>query len=85
MALAPSSYFSFNRSAVTNLSFYGGSSSSCEEKGGEDGASHIFAAYRTLCGSLMNVLLHDNEEAVAEAARAFGNFSRDPEVAPSII
>ncbi|CAM9300125.1 unnamed protein product [Ectocarpus sp. 12 AP-2014] len=31
-----------------------------------------------LCGHLVKVLLHPNAEAVAEAARAFGNFSRDP-------
>lgn len=31
-----------------------------------------------LCGHLVKVLLHPNTEAVAEAARAFGNFSRDP-------
>lgn len=30
-----------------------------------------------LCGHLVKVLLHPNAEAVAEAARAFGNFSRD--------
>jgi len=42
--------------------------------------NHIFSAHERVCGSLVNVLLHDNEEAVAEAARAFGNFSRDAEV-----
>lgn len=31
-----------------------------------------------LCGHLVKVLLHPNPEVVAEAARAFGNFSRDP-------
>lgn len=31
-----------------------------------------------LCGHLVKVLLHPNVEAVTEAARAFGNFSRDP-------
>ncbi|CAM9429533.1 unnamed protein product, partial [Pylaiella littoralis] len=31
-----------------------------------------------LCGQLVKVLLYPNAEAVAEAARAFGNFSRDP-------
>ncbi|CAM9197269.1 unnamed protein product, partial [Laminaria digitata] len=31
-----------------------------------------------LTGHLVKVLLHPNAEAVAEAARAFGNFSRDP-------
>lgn len=30
-----------------------------------------------LCGHLIKVLLHRNAEAVTEAARAFGNFSRD--------
>lgn len=31
-----------------------------------------------LCGHLVKVLFHPNVEAVTEAARAFGNFSRDP-------
>lgn len=33
------------------------------------------------CLYLYDVLLHDHEEAIAEAARAFGNLSRDPQVA----
>jgi len=55
-------------SAVTNLSFYTGR------------PNHLFALAQPLCTALLDVLLHPNEEAVAEAARAFGNFSRDPEV-----
>jgi hypothetical protein len=69
-------------SAVTNLSFYleaahrrtGG-----EGKEGED-SNVIFGELERVCGCLVGVLLHENEEAVAEAARAFGNFSRDAEV-----
>jgi len=55
-------------SAVTNLSFY-----TCRP-------SQLFALAQPLCTALLDVLLHPNEEAVAEAARAFGNFSRDSEV-----
>ncbi|CAM9830636.1 unnamed protein product, partial [Ectocarpus fasciculatus] len=36
------------------------------------------AREEVLCGHLVKVLLHPNAEAVAEATRAFGNFSRDP-------
>jgi hypothetical protein len=45
-----------------------------------DGApaeNFIFRSHKRLCSDLVEVLLHNNEEAVAEAARAFGNFSRD--------
>jgi hypothetical protein len=57
-------------SAVTNLSFYGGG----------DQTNRLFALAPPLCTHLLDVLLHPNEEAVAEAARAFGNFSRNAEV-----
>jgi armadillo repeat-containing protein 2 len=55
-------------SAVTNLSFYVG-----------DG-DQLFPLRQEMCLYLYDVLLYDNAEAIAEAARAFGNLSRDAEV-----
>ena len=55
-----------------------------ETQGGSDAEadppSFIFAGYREICNDLVGVLIHQNDEAVAEAARAFGNFSRDAQV-----
>merc|ERR1712070_860661 len=72
-------------SAVTNLSFYvlhHRGATADEAKGSEEPEppSFIFAGYREVCTDLVGVLVHENEEAVAEAARAFGNFSRDAQV-----
>ena len=40
----------------------------------------VLSLFKTLCVDLVGVLVHRNDEAVAEAARAFGNFSRHPSV-----
>ena len=64
-------------SAVTNLSFYGGGGGGSGGSGG--GGSVVLRESRPLIAVLVEVLLHENEEAVAEAARAFGNFSRLPD------
>eukprot|EP00903_Cladosiphon_okamuranus_P010075 g9544.t1 len=54
-------------------------SRSCRPAGGTEGGKNGGGRRRreVLCGHLVKVLLHPNAEAVAEAARAFGNFSRD--------
>ncbi|CAM9438976.1 unnamed protein product, partial [Discosporangium mesarthrocarpum] len=66
-------------SLVTNLSFYGrGGGWGCPTGG--DVARLLSRRHpggSSLCRHLVKVLLHPNEEAVTEAARAFGNFSRD--------
>ena len=73
-------------SAITNLSFYvlqqHRGTAADEAKGLDDPEplSFIFAGHQEICTDLVGVLVHENEEAVAEAARAFGNFSRDPQV-----
>ena len=56
-----------------------GSSSSIDNTGAKNGGGGRGCGRRreVLCGHLVKVLLHPNAEAVAEAARAFGNFSRD--------
>ncbi|GMH72146.1 hypothetical protein TL16_g05839 [Triparma laevis f. inornata] len=82
-------------SAITNLSFYGrmggGRVAGEEDVGGVDGEvdgvycrSKIFSRREEICSCLVGVLLHDNQLAVVEAARAFGNFSRD-EMVRSVI
>ena len=40
----------------------------------------LFSAHRAVIGDLVGVLVHPNDEAVAEAARAFGNLSRDTQI-----
>lgn len=60
-------------SAVTNLSFY-------YQPGDE--SDHLLSDHSRLCSILVEILLHENPEAVTEAARAFGNISRNIEVAP---
>lgn len=64
-------------SAITNLSFY--------YQPAVVGEQHLLSDYPRLCSSLVEILLHDNHEAVTEAARAFGNISRDHEVFNIII
>ena len=54
-------------SCVTNLSYYAL----------EGRARGLFADLDAICVSLLAVTVHANHEAVSEAARAFGNFSRD--------
>ena len=54
-------------SCVTNLSYYAL----------EGRARGLFADLDAVCVSLLAVTVHANHEAVSEAARAFGNFSRD--------
>ena len=81
-------------SAITNLSFYGKidvpSGDLGAATGGEGGLeeykcqSRIFTRREEICSCLVGVLLHENQFAVVEAARAFGNFSRD-EVVRSVI
>ena len=60
-------------SLATNLSYYGNPGT-----GGGNGS--VWTMKLGLTDALQSVLLHDNEEAVIEAARAFGNLSRDAEV-----
>jgi hypothetical protein len=60
-------------SLITNMSFYGNPGS-----GGGDGS--IWTMKLGVSDALLPILLHENEEAVIEAARAFGNLSRDAEV-----
>ena len=47
--------------------------------------SRIFARREEICSCLVGVLLHENQLAVVEAARAFGNFSRDDAVRGVIV
>ncbi|KAJ1495097.1 hypothetical protein T484DRAFT_1763418 [Baffinella frigidus] len=55
-------------SALTNLSYYPSES------------SVIWARRSELVGALGSMLFAENQEAVLEAARAFGNLSWDPAV-----
>lgn len=57
-------------SAITNLSFY--------YRPGSDNV--LLSDYSRLSVCLVEILLHDNDEAVTEAARAFGNISRNHDV-----
>ena len=86
-------------SAITNLSFYGridaAAPPSCNNENGEEDdddsgggyrcRSKIFSRREEICSCLVGVLLHDNQLAVVEAARAFGNFSRDEVVRGVIV
>ncbi|KAK3249599.1 hypothetical protein CYMTET_40976 [Cymbomonas tetramitiformis] len=54
--------------AITNLSFY------------ESEENQMLALRSEVPRSMISILMCDNEEAVVEAARAFGNFSRHREV-----
>lgn len=63
-------------SAITNLSYY----NIGQGDRSQGGPNLVLEAFRPVCDALVRVLLHENEEAVAEAARAFGNVSRDSEV-----
>eukprot|EP00959_Pyramimonas_sp_CCMP1952_P366254 7670766-Pyramimonas_sp.AAC.1 len=54
--------------AVTNISFY------------DSPANELIARRGALPRCLTPLLMSDNDEAVLEAARAFGNFSRHQEV-----
>ncbi|CAM9389746.1 unnamed protein product, partial [Hapterophycus canaliculatus] len=65
-------------SLVTNLSFYGPGANEPAAPLPDRDHGAGFKRHEVLCGHLVKVLLHPNAEAVAEAARAFGNFSRDP-------
>ena len=58
-------------SVVTNLTFYCGSQSS---------SNSLWQSASDVAGLLVSVLLQPNEEAIVEAARAFGNLSRDASV-----
>ena len=58
-------------SVVTNLTFYCGSQSS---------SNSLWESASDVAGLLVSVLLQPNEEAIVEAARAFGNLSRDASV-----
>jgi hypothetical protein len=60
-------------SLITNMSFYGNPGT-----GGGDGS--VWTMKLAVTDALLPILLHENEEAVIEAARAFGNLSRDAEV-----
>jgi hypothetical protein len=60
-------------SAVTNLTFY-------FQPGDAAQQNVLLGDYSKMCAHLMEVLLHENSEVVTEAARAFGNLSRDAEV-----
>lgn len=85
-------------SAVTNLSFYAarrrsdGAAATIEALPGPDGPTEgatgvdlIAERRHSLVPVLAPLLLHPNEEAVIEAARAFGNFSRDAEVRRAMV
>ena len=62
-------------SCVTNLSYY-----VLRRPGSPPprrGRGSLFGRPATACAALLGALLHENAEAVSEAARAFGNLSRD--------
>jgi len=67
-------------SAITNLSYYVAHRLPSRRAGGESEGSTLFENQEATCEHLLSVLVHANDEAVSEAARAFGNFSRDADV-----
>lgn len=75
-------------SAITNLSFYNTPTdeppvpfSGTGVELSSFGVTNIMHMHRLrITRMLAPLLFHDNHEAAVESARAFGNFSRDPEV-----
>lgn len=67
-------------SAITNLSFYYQQDQGLDGNFGDRHAHSLLSDHSRLCSSLVEILLHENDEAVTEAARAFGNLSRDTDV-----
>jgi len=59
-------------SLIANLAYYG-------EAKTAQGRSQIFEKRFVIIKELTQVLFNENEEAVSEATRTFGNLSRDPE------
>jgi hypothetical protein len=69
-------------SAITNLSFYGPLPHDASDP---SPTSRLFLHRSEICSCLVGGLLHSDALAVSEAARAFGNFSRDPEVRATMV